>query len=332
MSRGCAQYRNSDGVSCYINSILSIFQNTPILTDYIVDGDFPKDTIIYHLQKLIKCSLMNPHKVLRTTSFRKKITEKNFIWGELEQQDSQEFLTFLISSLEDDIKQKVVFLPEFDNVQFNYTKINKGNFTNNTDMYIGNIIAQVQWEKFVSKEFSPIKMLFTGQLHDQIICENCGYTNNKYDIFQNLQLDITGSTLIECLHNYNLERKLDKDNMIYCDYCHKQNQAITKSGIWKCPKILIINFKRFKMNDYGQVTGKNTNTVKYDKRMSINSEEYNLFAVNLHHGRTIHRGHYTSYVLNRFDDTWYEFDDETATPIQNIVSNNAVLLFYIKKP
>ena len=246
MSRGCAQYRNSDGVSCYINSILAILQNTPIFTDYIVNGEFPEETIIHKLQELFKCSLKNPNKVLQTTSFRKKITEKNFIWGELEQQDSQEFLTFLISSLEEEVKQNVVFIPQLKN---NTLSINKGIFKTDEDIFIGNIMAQLQWEKFVEKEYSPIKMLFTGQLHEQTICDNCGYINNKYDIFQNLQLDITGSTLIKCLNNYSLERKLDKDNMVYCNYCHMKNRANTKSGIWKCPKILIINLKRFKMND-----------------------------------------------------------------------------------
>ena len=328
---GCGKYSNPDGVSCYMNSILAILQNTPLFTDYIVTGEFQEDTISYELQRIFKHSLDNSNCNITPQSFRKKITKKNFIWGELEQQDSQEFLTFLISTLEEEIKQKVIFIPNGINYMSSKGyKPYEGNFKTANEIFTGNIMAQFQWQKFIEKEYSAIKMLFTGQFHEQIKCSNCDYISNNFDIFQNIQLDITSDNLIDCLMNFNKLKQLDEDNTIYCDFCHIKNQAYKKTGIWKFPKILIINLKRFKMNNYGQVIGKNTDMVDYPEELNVNENCYELFAINVHHGRSINRGHYTSYVKNRFDDEWYEFDDDSVTPINNIVSNGATLLFYIK--
>jgi|SaaInlStandDraft_7_1057024.scaffolds.fasta_scaffold02109_2 ubiquitin C-terminal hydrolase len=326
---GCGKFSNKDGISCYMNSILAILQNTPLFTDYIINGEFKQDTIIYELQRIFKYSLDNNNCNITPNTFREKIIKKNSIWGELAQQDSHEFLTFLISSLEDEIKQKVTFVPNGINYIKKY-KPYKGNFKTINDILTGNIMAQIQWQRFISVEYSAIKILFTGQFHEYTKCYYCNYTNNRFDIFQNIQLDITANNLIDCFENFNKQKRLDKNNKIYCEFCHIKNQAYVKTDIWKFPQILIINLKRFKMNDYGQIIGKNTQMVDYSEKLTINKISYSLFAVNLHYGHGINRGHYTSYVKNRYDNQWYEFDDNIVTPIDNIVTNCATLLFYYK--
>ena len=37
---GCSKYKNMNGVTCYMNSILAILQQSPLFPDYIVSGKF----------------------------------------------------------------------------------------------------------------------------------------------------------------------------------------------------------------------------------------------------------------------------------------------------
>lgn len=59
---------------------------------------------------------------------------------------------------------------------------------------------------------------------------------------------------------------------------------------------------------------------------------YNLCAVDNHFG-SLHRGHYTAYSKNQFDNKWYYFDDSRviAADVNDAISGNAYLLFYKRR-
>ena len=138
--------------------------------------------------------------------------------------------------------------------------------------------------------------------------------------------------------------------MLKCEFCCIKNRQVKQTKFWNTPKILIIQIKRFLMNDYGIMSKKLNNLIKYPVRdldmspyMDSNSPhknnaKYNLFGVNCHHSlgnfNTINFGHYTSIVKSRYDNNWYHYDD--SSPVEKITSNNhlvnktAYLLFYYK--
>ena len=113
---GVSRFYNIDNVTCYMNSILAVLQQTPIFTDYILTGRFkdilllnPKFSndinkleysILLSFHNLLYLSHTNDNVVIRPTKFRKIIELKDSTWGNKEQQDSQEFLTFLLNSIE----------------------------------------------------------------------------------------------------------------------------------------------------------------------------------------------------------------------------------------
>jgi ubiquitin carboxyl-terminal hydrolase 8 len=346
---GVSIYNNDTGVNCYMNSILAILQQTPYFVDYIISNKYNinnkesiEDNIVYQLCNVFKLSLSNDYKILLIRKFREKLAKKYFIWGEIEQQDSQEFLTFLLNTVEDEIKENVLYLsginPINKNLSINYS--------------IDNILAIKNWELFTKNEYSIIKNLFTGQLQTITKCSNCNYKNSRYDIFQTLQLDINNecNNIYDCFELLTQSEELDKDNMVYCEFCFLKNKAIRINKIWRTPKILIINFKRFKYNDYGMVTEKNNQYIDYPvKKLCLkkyindtspfkSKSTYNLFAVNTHHSiknnKSLNSGHYTSTVKNRYDDEWYIFDDDNnviKVDINNIINKDAYLLFYIRE-
>ena len=110
---GISKFRNDNGVSCYINSILHILQQLPVFSDYVVTGKFLDDlktknkTITYELYRIFKISHENDNINITPKSFKKLIAKKNSMWGEMQQQDSQEFLLFIISQLEEELGNNI---------------------------------------------------------------------------------------------------------------------------------------------------------------------------------------------------------------------------------
>ena len=356
---GVSKFNNIGGVTCYMNSIIAILQQTPLFTDYIVSGLFKQslldknmtssdmiNSITYQLHNLMKISLENDNKVLNPQSFRRAITIKDSMWGESMHQDSQEFLTFLLSQLENEVSDKVQFIP---GLNFK-TEIN----TNSINTNIITILATTQWMNFIKNEYSMIKTLFTGMTRVITTCEYCSNQSNNFDIFQTLQLSLPNNnnilTLEECLNDYIAEEVLDRNNKMKCNLCNRLNCSKKNTKLWKTPKILIIHIKRFRVNNYGIPTQKLTNMVTYPIENlditnyvdTISSDlvagrtKYNLFAINRHHTLipgSINFGHYTSMVKNRYDNIWYMFDDNVVKRISDVsrlVDSNAYMLFYYR--
>lgn len=370
---GVSKYNSINGITCYINSILCILQQTPIFTDYIVTCKFRnnilsnndennenlvKGTVIYQLYKLFKTSLENNDSNITPSSFKYLVSVKDSQWGEYKHQDSQDFLTFLLQNLENEDSYKVLFLPG--------RKFQVSDYTKNKCLL--NIVAINKWNQSIEKKdpiskiypFSPITMLFTGQSISTLKCSFCGYESNTFETFKNLSLPISSEnknnnvsffkTLDECFEHDHRDEKLDKGDEYECSFCYHKNRGTKKMSIWKTPKILVIQLKRFIKDFYGNPVQKLNNMIDYPienlditKYINDNSpykdkSKYNLFAVNLHHTlgmfNSINFGHYTSIIKSRYDNKWYHFDD--GNPIKEIsyekelISSKAYLLFYYR--
>ena len=342
---GVCKYNNVGGVSCYVNSILSILQQLPLFSDFIVNESFDHDrqNISYQLKRVLKTSLSYDDKNITPTKFLESIAEVDNIWGQGEQQDAQEFLNFLLNQLEKENMKEIYF---------DYG-INKNiNKTNNINQNLINIIANSSYEKFIRKEYSIMIKLFGGMFYNTIICSKCGNNSNRFETFQMLQLPIPENStqeysLDQLLEHYTKTETLDDKNMLRCDFCKYKNKSKKNIYFWKTPKILIIQLKRFKVNMYGIPTTKLNNMITYPiNGLDINNYVheysnnkdaiYDLVGVNLHKSiMGINFGHYTNIAKNRFDNKWYYFDD--SSPVINvkskneIIRNDAYLLFYYKR-
>ncbi len=333
---GICRYNNIGGVTCYMNSILAVIQQTPIFIDYILTFSFKKDllqkypkkeqvvdTVMFQLYLLMKASHTHENCVITPNQFLKTIIQKNEMWGYRQQQDSQEFLSFLLNKIEEEISIKITI----NNLPTNNKIIDQ---------------AILTWNNFLQKEFSIIKNLFGGMYHNIITCELCGNVSHNFDIFQILQLPIHGNTLSNCLDHFITAEQLDDDNKLLCEKCNKKNNSNKHIMFWSVPKVLIIQFKRFKTNIFGQITSKNSvhidypvenfDMINYISESSPLKKNYNykLYAVNCHYGG-INGGHYTTITLNQYNKKWYTFDDASELKEENdLVNRNAYMLFYYR--
>ena len=107
-------------------------------------------------------------------------------------------------------------------------------------------------------------------------------------------------------------------------------QATKTLEIYRVPRIMIISLKRFKTsrNKYGFGGGQKIDTLVefpltgLDTRPFVlmpdqkNSENliYDCFGISNHFG-SVGFGHYTAYAKNPIDNTWYNFDDSSVSPV-----------------
>ena len=366
---GVSRFSSINGVTCYINSILHILQHIPEWVNYINTLKFKfiiNDKIKKHIElnsnleektviktflvleyyKLIKISLENENATLVPTSFKRLLGIKNNIFSELNHQDSQEFLSFLLSQIIEEIGVKKQYI--------SYEKsINEDNLTTQDIIHI--ISANKVWSNTMSFENSPMKLLFTGLIEHKRKCVCCNTYTSMFEPSLTIELTIPIKEqfdkfkvfdIYECFDDMIFGEELDGDNKMECSLCGIKNKSISKTLFWKTPKVLILHIKRFdehfnKINNNILYPIKNLNLYEYFNPISPYkfSSKYDLMGINIHHNigfdkEDISCGHYTSFIKNQFNNKWYHYnDDATVEHINdiNILQNkNAYLLFYYR--
>jgi ubiquitin carboxyl-terminal hydrolase 8 len=353
---GVSRFKNVDGVSCYMVSVLHILQQLPIFIDFISNYKYKKyiknteNCIMHEIARAINLSLTNDNIRIAPDTLKRLVGKKNTIWGMQEHQDSQEFYTFIINSIEEECGNKISYIPVNNNLINNPVNNLVNNSVNNVLLQI---IATNYIQKSEIKDFSPIKNMFIGYLISNVQCIHCNTLSPSFESFITLSLSIPINKntneifkLEDCLNNFVTREQLDIQNKLNCDICGIKNQSLKMIQFWKSPTILVIQLKRFIVNDYGIQTEKITNPVIYplenfdikdyfhpDSPHKINTK-YNLIGINCHYEfGSINSGHYISIVKSNYNKKWYLFDDSNEVQELNtniIQDKNAYLLFYHK--
>ena len=373
---GVSKFKNMMGVTCYMNSILHILQQTPTFIEYISQAKFRdsimkkinkkllddpeldeeqllKEYVIFELFRLFKTSLENDDSSITPTSFKAVIGKKNDMWNEFNHQDSQEFLNFLISQLEEEAGIKSEFLPGF-----NYFD-EENQMAYSVPNALKNAVATNAWTRFQAREYSPLKNMFDGMAQNNRKCMCCNTTSTAFEPFLTLAVSVPiknksdmykSFDIYDCLDHFISEEQLDAENKMNCEMCGLKNRGHSKTLLWKTPKILVIHIKRFLVNAFGIPTQKITNNVSYpikDLDMSkyfdpvsphVSSSKYDLIGINIHqafgYGGNINAGHYTSIVKNIMNNNWYLYNDSNQVKMaytkENLQNANAYLLFYYR--
>jgi len=358
---GVSKFKNIMGITCYMNSILHILQEIPAFQDYILKQQFVNNinkdkldnSIVFELYKLFKVSSENNDAILTPKSFKHRIGEKYDMWNEYQQQDSQEFLTFLISNIEEEVGLKLKYIPGANNIMFNISKMTKLEF----NKIINNISAQKAWFGYQLKEYSSLKKMFDGLIKTN---KRCSYCNNIQCMFEpyitlGISIPLKGPndnnsyTLTDCLDSFTHEERLTHDNQSTCEFCGVKNRFYSQSKLWHSPDVLIIHIKRFthdskKINNNVEYPINDLDIIKYFDENSPykHQSKYNLCGINVHLSigsrSSIHGGHYISIIKNKINNNWYLYNDsnslvkvyDSESDIRNLQNSNAYILFYTK--
>ena len=159
------------------------------------------------------------------------------------------------------------------------------------------------------------------------------YLNDEEDFILNNEL-----SLENCINTFSRCEKLDEQNEWYCSKCKKHRRGYKQLELFRLPRYLILQLKRFKNQIVFFFNSKNSTNVKFPlDNLNLNKYLvgpknmdyiYDLISVSQHYGASF-GGHYTA-VCRKENNNWYKFDDESVYRISpsSIVNSEAYILIY----
>ena len=292
--------------------------------------------------------------------FKSTLSRHCEVFAGYSQHDAQELLLFLLDALHEDLnrveRKPYVENFDFDGRYISYDSDIKELPPKKPLPASERVAAERQWVGHLRRNQSVIVDLFQGQLRSELQCQSCGHRSVKFEAFMNLELPLisAGATDIDsCLREFSKVEKLTGDHQWRCPQCKALCDATKQMTIFSLPNVLVITFKRFLVNSWGQPGGKIDLRVDFplegfdissgvsrdqhgERAMSGASDDddplYDLYGVANHFGSTA-GGHYTAYCQNSCDKHWYQFDDSRCTrqPASDICTKNAYVLFFRKQ-
>jgi ubiquitin C-terminal hydrolase len=239
------------------------------------------------------------------------------------QQDSSEFLAFLLEAIHAGVARTVKMeivgqaRSKFDEVH---------------------IKSLESWASFYNKEFSPIVDNFFGQTMTTTTCNSCKAKSTRFEPWMMLKVPVPASgatTLDECIS------KAFETETLYdyaCDGCKTKGQATLEHAISRLPPHLIIVMKRFensgnKLRNTVAFNPDNVNLLRwvgFPGVMRNAKPTYSSYAMIEHHGCS-RGGHYISYA--KHNNQWLCYDDNSVSPTStdSIVNNDTYVVLLTRK-
>ncbi|KAG0205102.1 ubiquitin-specific protease doa4 [Mortierella sp. GBA30] len=348
------------GNTCFMNSVIQCLIATPPLSRFFLDGSFKRHInarnplgtqgrLAEAFSDLIRSMWSGQSLVVSPTSFRYAIGGFAPQFKGTEQHDSQEFLSFLLDGLHEDLKTEPQPPPPGDEEGSDADEARMERLPDYE-------ASEIAWQRYLRRDNSIIVSLFQGQFKNRLCCSKCGKTSTTYNAFMYLALPIKAKvsgrqpqTLQSCLNAFVEPEIMEGDNAWNCPNCKKPRKATKQLTISRVPDVLLIQLKRFssegpfknKIKAMVQYPIQDLDLTKYlPKRLSSGSNNgmisepavYDLYAVSNHSGE-VSSGHYTACVRGEAPNSWTNFDDTRVSPCDKsvAVSEHGYTLFYVRK-
>ncbi|XP_071095598.1 ubiquitin carboxyl-terminal hydrolase 2-like isoform X2 [Haliotis cracherodii] len=325
------------GNTCFMNTVIQCLSNTRPLLEYCLKDDYLMDinTTTSSMKGAIMKAYVNimqsmwkdrSDTYISPNAFKTQVQKFAPRFMGYAQQDSQEFLRYLLEGLHEDVN-KVTEKPKPIVLEDN--KLERKSDNEKSHEY---------WRAYLNFDNSKIVDIFVGQLKSELKFSQCGHRSVTFDPFWDLSLPIPKNrsevSLDDCIRLFMKEEELQDEPM--CAKC-KERRPCTKSfSIQKFPKILVFHLKRFSQEKFGR---KLTTSVEYPTtRLELkdyaaerggSNMVYNLYAVSNHSGG-VHSGHYTAICRHPYSGEWQLYNDTRVSPARSnqAVSSEGYLLFY----
>ena len=334
------------GNSCFLNSILQCLNHIEPLTQYFLRGDYKPNLntknplgsggrVAVAYANILHDMWGGEYSTLAPRYLKQTVGNFAPQFNNVYQQDSQEFCSFLMDGLHEDLNRVTnkPYVEDFEGAGLD-----------------DNIVAIQSWRKHLLRHDSIIVDDCQGMHRSHLACPDCGNESVKFDVYSTISLPLptnkkSSVTLADCLKEFTDSEILDEENAWYCTKCKKHVCARKLITLWSTPDILILHLKRFRYEKCargGIVRNKvedrvifpvdNLDMTPYIMGPTSPSAPavYKLFGVSEHTGCTANSGHYTATVRNSRDGNWYKFNDSHVggTNGDSAITGGAYLLFY----
>ncbi|KAI9139318.1 hypothetical protein BKA69DRAFT_1109968 [Paraphysoderma sedebokerense] len=236
------------GNTCYFNSIVQCLNGTLPLSRYFlssfkkhINRENPlgtKGALAVAFAELIRTLWSSSQDTFVVPiKFRDAIGTLHTQFSTSDQQDSQEFLAFLLDGLHEDLKLPPASStppPEIPDEEF--------------EKLPAHIAAEEAWKRYMFKNSSFVVQLFMGQLRSRLSCLTCGKTSTSYNPFMYLSIPVIKGNRVDlgdCLDEFLREEILEGSDAWHCSNCRTTRRSTKSLTLSKLPDILLIHLKRF---------------------------------------------------------------------------------------
>lgn len=175
------------GNTCFMNSVLQCMFQTEWMRKYFISGKYKKDinldnplgwkgNVANSWGSLLDRVFNNKFKTVAPKKFKKAIGKVAPRFADYNQQDSQEFLTFLLDGLHEDLN-RIKSKPATEKPDSDGTVPDQK-------------IADASWEVFRKRNDSVVVDSLYGLLKNEVVCPECGTKSIVFDPFTFLQLPL----------------------------------------------------------------------------------------------------------------------------------------------
>ncbi|XP_077484204.1 ubiquitin carboxyl-terminal hydrolase 8-like isoform X5 [Amblyomma americanum] len=316
------------GNTCYMNATLQCLANTiPLALHFLSDrykADISRDTHrggeTAHEFKNLLAQMYYNDKSVSPKGFKCLMGRLFSVYAGYEQQDAHEFLLNFMDKLHEDLnraphrKGPPVPLPALvDEAASLNVRINHF------------------WCQHVDRHLSVISDLFEGLLVSSLTCLVCRKSSSSFEVFSCLSLPIPANKgsvcyLQDCLKLFLETESMSGEAAWHCPSCRQKRKAEKRMIIARLPKILVIQFNRFrcetawqskKLQTYVQfpISGFDINCFVDREQVETQPRPaYRLYAFLNHYG-TLATGHYIAYCRAGHGGQWYMYDDASVTEV-----------------
>lgn len=306
------------GNTCYLNSTLQCLLYTPVLSQLFLD-ERAESAALAHMNNQRQPSISTIYKKLvedvwkpinrgNPSNISPRMMVQNIRrvgkqFRNHRQEDAHEYLVQLLDCMHEEV------------IQAHRLNSNKENIR--------------------LKETTFISRIFGGYLCNSLTCPQCSYSSRTYNYYQQLSLDIFSGigSVKAAIHAFTKPEILSRGNEWHCDRCNQRVRATKQMVISSLSPVLILHLKRFH-----PLGGKNNKHIDVDVTLSLpcmatgSTAIYDLYAMVVHHGSSVHSGHYVAFVKAP-SGQWHEMNDSVVkvASLQQILSKQAYILFYRRR-
>jgi len=349
------------GNTCYMNSTIQCLSATVPFARFFTDGRWKsavnmvnplgtKGNLVYAFSSILHDLWHGEMPYISPFQFRRSICMHAAQFGGSEQHDSQEFLSFLLDGLHEDLN-RILNKPTYEVTQGREEELEK---------LPQQIASEQEWKIYRMRNDSIVVDFFQGQFRNRLECMTCHKTSTTYNSFMYLSLPIPSTKnskvdIQQCLDAFVKTEVMEKADAWNCPRCKTLRRATKTLSLSRLPPVLLIHLKRFSFK--GPFTDKIEKHVDFplrgldltnymppplppgadragtqtypldDPRLQIPPYRYDLYGVTNHFG-SLSSGHYTAFIASR--GGWLYCDDSRVTQAnaKEVVGKPAYVLYY----